>query len=139
MARGFVHDHQGVDAGIDFRVIVRPLRHTEQRTCLRQESCQGTAFAQDLEHARRPGFHQAFCQFLPDPLGDQMIDFAAGNHGAHQRQRFRRDREFSEARRETGEAQDAYGIFCESWADMAQNFGPQIALTAEGVHQGTVR
>ena len=123
LTRGLVDHHQGMDAGIDLRMVVGPLRHAEQRIDLGQQPDQRAALAQHLEHARRPVFHQAFRQFLPDPLGNQMIDFAGGDHAAHQRQRFRRHRKIGEAGGKAGKAQDAHRVFGEGRADMAQDFG----------------
>jgi hypothetical protein len=52
-ARRLVDHHHGVDAGIDFRMVVGALRHAEQRIDFRQQAGQRAAFAQHLEHARR--------------------------------------------------------------------------------------
>jgi hypothetical protein len=67
-----------------------------------------------------------------------MIDLAAGHHAAHQGQRFRGHRKIGEAGGKAGEAQDAHRVFGKGRADMAQDFGLQIALTVEGVDQCAV-
>ena len=45
-----VDDHQGVDTGIDFRVVVGPLRHAEERIDLRQKAGERPAVAKHLDH-----------------------------------------------------------------------------------------
>jgi hypothetical protein len=77
-------------------------------------------------------FHQAARQFLPDALGHQGIDFAGGDHLAHQRQGFRRHREIGEARGEARHAQDAHRVLGEGRRDVAHHARGEVGAAAVG-------
>jgi hypothetical protein len=69
-----------VHAGIDLGVVVGALRHAPQPVDLGQQPLQGAAVAQQFQHARGLLFHQAAREFLPDPLGHQVVDLALLDH-----------------------------------------------------------
>ena len=132
------HQHQ-VHAGIDFRVIVGPLRHAPEPVDFRQQPGQRPALAQHLEHARWLRFHQAAGELLPDPLGHERVHLAGLDHLAHQRERFpARPTELREARGEAGDAQDAHRVLAESAGHVTQHARAQIGRAAEGIDQRAV-
>ena len=128
--RGHVQHHHQVNAGVNLRMVFGALRNAPQPVNFGQQVSQRTAVAQHLQHARRLVFHQPACQFLPDALGHQRIDFAMHHHVPHQRHRFRCDRKVGKARRKTRQPQNAYRVFAKGIGDMAQHFGLQVALPA---------
>ena len=103
-----------------------------------QQARQCLAFVEYGEHARGPLFHQAAGKFLPDAFGNQMIDLAAGDHLAHQRDGLRSDGESEKARRKSRDAQDAHRVFDEGRADMAQHARGQVGNAVKGVSQRAV-
>ena len=124
-----------MNTGINFWVILRRLRHTEQPIDFRHDPRQGAAGTQRLEHARRLRFHQATRQFLPDALRHQMIDFAAIDHLTHQRQGFGGNGEIGKTRHETRHAQNPDRVFNECGADMTKYACLNIAATAVRIDQ----
>ena len=125
-------------AGVDLGVVVGALRHSPQALDLGQQARQRTALAQHVEHPRRPGFHQAARQLLPDAFGHQRIDFAGRDHAAHQHHRLGRDAEVGKARREARQPQDAHRVFGERLADVAQQLCFEVAAPAVRVDQRAV-
>ena len=125
-------------AGVDLGVIVGALRHAEQAIDLGQHARERAAAAQHLEHPRRLVLHQAARELLPDALGHQRIDFAVGDHLAHQRFGLGGDLEVGEARREARHAQDAHGVLGECRRDMAQHLGVEVAPAAVRIDQRAV-
>ena len=122
-------------AGVDLRVIVGALRHAEQAIDLGQHARERAAAAQHLEHPRRLVFHQAARDLLPDALGHQRVDFAVGDHLAHQRFGLGGDVEVGEARREARQAKDAHRVLGECRRDMAQHLGIEVAPAAVRIDQ----
>ena len=64
-----IQHHQQMGAGVDFGVMQGGLRHAEQALELRRQARQRAAFAQQFDHSRRLGLHQALGDLLPDPFG----------------------------------------------------------------------
>ena len=70
MSGGALQRHQGMDAAVDFGMVVGALRHAEERIYLRQQNFKRTAFAQHFNHLSGIFLHQTFRQFLPDAFGN---------------------------------------------------------------------
>ena len=136
---GGLHHQHLVLAAIHFRVVVGALRHTPQRINLRKDARQCAAFAQDLEKAPRISLHQCSRQFLPYPFRDQGVHFAGCHHVAHQLQGLRRHSEIAKPCGKASQAQNAHRILSKSRANVAQDFGVQIALTAMGIDDVPLR
>jgi len=113
-----VDDHHGMDAGIDFRVVVGALRDPEKCIQFGEQAGQCAAIAQYLEHPGRRNLHQPFGQLLPDALRYQVIHFAAFHHLAHERHRLRRDGEVAETGSKACNAENADRIFGKGRSDM---------------------
>ena len=126
-------------AGVDLGVVFGALRHAPEAVHLGQQHLQRAAFEQHVEHARGRGLHQPARQFLPHPLGHQVVGLAVLHHLAHQLHRFGRDVEVGETRCKTRHPQDAHRVFAEGVGHMAQHAGLQVALAAVGVDQRAVR
>ena len=137
---GLVEHHQGVHAGIDFRVPLRRLRHTEQCVDLGIDALQGAAFAQHPEELAGAALPQCLFGLLPHPFGYQCIDFATFHHVAHQRQRLRRHAkpERCEAGGEAGDAQHAHRIFGEGRRDVAKRPRLEVMPAAVRIDQAAI-
>ena len=85
-AGGLLDHLQHMVTGIDFRVVFFRLWYAEQAVHFRQQYCQCTACAQAAEKRRRAGFPQRRVEFLPDPLGNQVFQFAGLHQLCHQGQ-----------------------------------------------------
>ncbi len=68
--------HHRVQTAIDFRVILRRLRHAEERVDFGKNARQCSALPQRLEKARRRLLRQGTLGLGPDPFGHEMIDLA---------------------------------------------------------------
>ena len=134
---GALQRHQGMDAAVDFGMIVGALRHAEEGIDFGQQDFERTAFAQYFNHSSGIFFHETFRQFLPDAFGNQSVRFAVLHHLPHQFHGFFGDFK-AVARGKTGGAQDADGVFGKGGRDMAQNARRQILLSAEGVDDEVV-
>jgi hypothetical protein len=134
-ARRHVDHHHHMHAGVDLGVVVGTLRHAPQGFHFRQQARQRAALAQHGKHARGLVLHQAACQFLPHPLGHQGIDFAGGDHLAHQGHGFRRHREIGEARGEARHAQDAHRVLGEGRRHMPHHARGEVGAAAVGIDQ----
>lgn len=104
---GVVDHHQHVLAGVDLGVVLLGLGHAEQAVEFGQQACECAAGAQHADQARGARLHEPACELLPDAFGDQVVDLARRDHGAHQRERLGRQLEVGEAGREARHAQDA--------------------------------
>ena len=137
---GLVEHHQGVHARVDFRVPLFRLRHAEQRVDFRIHDLQRAAVAQHLKKYTGAGLAQRLFGFLPDAFGHQGIDFAALDHGAHQRHGFRSDAKPKrrKAGGESREAQDAHRILHERGRHVPQHARFQVAAAAVRVDPGSV-
>ena len=96
------------------------------------------------DHANNPS-HYAFViaaegAMRADSLGYQRIDFAAGDHRAHQRRCFGRDREAQrrEARGEARKPEDAHRILGEGRRHMPQHARRKVVLATVRVDQRAV-
>ncbi|MNV52463.1 hypothetical protein D3C71_1445590 [compost metagenome] len=138
-SRGHVADHFLVHAGVDFRMKFRALRYAVQRIHFRQDRGQCVGVVQAAQEGRRLRQGQCTPQFLPDTLGNQCIQFAAGGDLSHQFSGFRCQGEAQrcEAGHEACRAQHAQRVFDKCRADMAQHALFDIAHAAPGINQLT--
>jgi hypothetical protein len=67
-----------------------------------------------------------------------MVELAAGDHAADQRQGFRGDRKLGKTRGKARQAKNAHRVFGESRADMTQDARSEVVDAAIGVDQRTV-
>jgi hypothetical protein len=132
---------QDMVAGIDFGVMGGGLRDAEQAVHLGHQHRQRPALAQHAEVGRRCRCHQRPGGLLPDPLGDQRLDLAIGDHFAAQRERFRghAKAEGLEARGESRQPQDAHRILAKGIGDMPQQPGVQVVAALKRIDQRAVR
>ena len=138
--RGDVADQLDMHAGVDLGVELGALRHAVQRVHFRQHHRQRGAVVQRAQERRRPRAGERAPQLLPDALGHERGEFAAGDHLAHQRQRFRRNREAQrrEARHEARRAKHPQRVLDERVADVAQHARLQVARAAVRIDQCAV-
>ena len=134
-AGGHVQHHHGVHAGVHLGVVFGALGNAPEFVQLGQKSGQRAAVAQDVEHARGLGLHQAAADFLPDAFGHQGIHLACGHHLLHQGHGFGRYGKIGKARRKAGQTQNAHWVFAKGIGHMAQHPVFQILLTVIGVYQ----
>lgn len=73
---GALQRHQGMDAAVDFGMVVGALRHAEEGIDFGQQDFERAAFAQHFNHFARIFFHQTFRKLLPDAFGNQCVRFA---------------------------------------------------------------
>jgi predicted aminopeptidase len=127
-AHGAFERHHDVNAGVDFRMPARGLRHAVERCDLGKDHLERTALAQGEKEELGVRLAQGPLSLLPDPLGYQRIDFAIPDHFLHQGARLRRNREptIAEAGREACYPQHADRVFDESFRDVAQDTSLQI-------------
>ena len=139
-ARRLGEHHQGMDAGIDLRVVLCRLRHAEKAIDLREDTRQCAALAQHLEEYRRRRFTQGTRRFGPYALGHQRVNLAVVHHLAHQHQGLVGDGKAlrRETRGEARHAQDAHRILREGGRDMAQQACLEIGLAAPGIDEPAV-
>ena len=109
------------------------LRYAPQRIHFGQQHRQGTAVAQDRQHARGLRLHQPFSELLPDALGDQMLDFPRLHHVLHELQACAGNREVHKARCKTRQTQDAHRVFAKCLGAVAKHTGSHIVGTAKRV------
>ena len=126
---GLAQRQQLVNAGVDFRVPLRGLRHAEQRVDLRVDHLQRAALAQHADEHIGAGLAQRLFGLGPDAFGHQRIRFAVGDHLAHERQGFvgHAKAERRIARGETRHAQDAHRVFDEGLGHVPQQARREIA------------
>ena len=129
---GALQGEQGVDAAVDFGVVVCALRHAEQGFHFGQQHGERAALAQHFNHAHRPRFHQPARKLLPHALGHQRIGFAALHHIRHQAQGFGGYLK-TVAGGKPRSAQNPYWVFGEGGGNVAQYACGQIGLPAERV------
>ncbi|CWP55968.1 Uncharacterised protein [Neisseria meningitidis] len=135
---GALQRHQGMDAAVDFGMVVGALRHAEEGIDFGQQDFERAAFAQHFNHFARIFFHQTFRKLLPDAFGNQCVRFAVFHHLPHQLYGFFGD--FKPVTRgKAGSTQDADGVFGEGRGNVAQNACRQIPLSAERVDNLAVR
>ena len=135
---GFIQHHFQMHARVDFRMVLRRLRHAVQTVNFRQQHFQRAAVAQHLQHARRPRCQQTFGQFLPDAFADQGIHFPGGHHVLHQCQCLFGHCECGEPRRKTRHPQNAHRVFAKRIRHMPQHLVLQVLLPAIRVDQPAV-
>ncbi|MCY1556207.1 hypothetical protein D9M68_929380 [compost metagenome] len=107
---------QGVDAGIDFRMMGFGLGHAKQRIDLGHQDLEGRAVAQDLDKYLWLFLHESARNFLPTALGRQCFQLAGVAELAHQFEGFVRhlETQWSITRGKAGNPQDSERIFGES-------------------------
>jgi len=127
-------------AAVDLRVVLRRLRHAEQRIELRQQHAQRAAGAQRLDGGTRLRFAERALDLAPHALGHQRVDLARAGDLAHQGQRLVGDAEAQrrEARGEARHAQDADRVLGERRRDMAQHAALEVGTPAVGVDEPSV-
>ena len=111
-----------VQARVDLRVPFLGLRHAIERVEFRENPRERAAIAKRAQPGLRRGLGQSAIGFLPDALRDECVRFAGGDHRAHARHGFRRDRESErlEARQEPRDAQDADRVFVEGFGHVSE-------------------
>ena len=113
--------HQGVNAGINFRVPFRRGGHAKQRVYFREQHFQRPAVAQNLEKDLWIAGSQGVFGLFPDAFWRQMFQLARVGHGRHQRHRLVGDAEaeMGITGGKTRHAQYAKRIFRKGGGDMA--------------------
>ena len=134
-ARCLLQHHERMNAGIDLGMPLCRLWNAKQRFDLRKYDCQRAGCPQNFEVALRLRRVERPQRFLPHPLGNQRLQFAARRHRLHQTLGFRGDgkTQVRKARREAGKAQHAQGILDESRRNMPQYLGAQVAAAVEWI------
>jgi len=115
-------------------MMLRRLRHAEQRIQLRQQALQGATFAQHLEETHRLLFCECAFKFRPDTLGDQCFHFTGLHERAHQYLRLVRNR-IAEARGKARHSQHPQRVFGERRRNMPQNAALEVGRPVEQINQ----
>ena len=118
-ARSGVEYQPQVNTCVYFRVVFCWLQHAPPGIDFGQHDSQGATSAQNFEHTGRCRLHQAFGDFLPNPLGHQMLHFTRLHHVLHELLGCRGQIEVRKARGKTRQAQYAYRVFAKCLGAMA--------------------
>ena len=130
---GLLQHHHQVHARINFRMVFNALRHAPQGVHFRQQHPQGTAGAQNVQHARGMRLHQTGGQFSPHALWHQSGGFPCADHLMHQHGRGRRCVEVCEPGCKARQTQDTHRVFAKGIGAMAKGPGPQVSHAAERI------
>jgi hypothetical protein len=125
------HHQHDMDARVDFRVPARRLGNPIKSVDLGEDLLQRTAAAQSLEEHVGSGLAQSTVRFLPDPLRNQGVDLAASHHALHEHQRVigNTEPQVGVTSGESGNTQDAHGVFDERFRHVAKQTRLEVTTT----------
>ena len=109
-------------------MVLRGLRHAEQRIDFREQCGERAAVAHHLDEHLRVGAAYGKLDFREHPLCSEVREFAACRDSAHQGEGLRRYTEAAAGKspRETRHPQHAQRILAEGRGHVTQNAGSQI-------------